>query len=211
MTAWLPGFKYRRKFTVSSALISETLTNFPVALHAGTSAGISAADLSDIFTELSALDSKRIAVTTSDGVTQCPVEIERFDPSDLKGLFHFKAPTVMAGTDTDFYFYYDAAQHENDSYVGETGSTNGASVWDDNFLIVHHMNSDPTSTIPDSTKNNNDGTSSGSMTSGDLVDNLGSGKGIDFDASNDVINVSSAGTIDNITPMFAGRSGGMQC
>ena len=68
-------------------------------------------------------------------------------------------------------------------YVAETGEA--PNVWDDYFVGVWHMSQDPSaSNLLDSTFVNNNGVSSGSMTSGDLVDG-GFGKAIDFDGIDD--------------------------
>ena len=57
-------------------------------------------------------------------------------------------------------------------------------MWDDDFIGVYHLSTVPTATVKDSTANANHLTSTGSMTTEDLVDSL-PGKGIDFDGSND--------------------------
>ena len=80
--------------------------------------------------------------------------------------------------------------------AGETGDSAANAVWDSNFVGVYHMCQDPSaSNILDSTSNSNDGTPNGSMTSGDLVDS-GFGKAIDFDGSNDYINIPDDATLE---------------
>ena len=54
------------------------------------------------------------------------------------------------------------------STVGSQENPTG--VWDSNYLLVHHLEEAPTGTITDSTGNNEDGSTTGSMNSGDLVD-----------------------------------------
>ncbi|MHA2202428.1 MAG: DUF2341 domain-containing protein, partial [Candidatus Hodarchaeales archaeon] len=71
-------------------------------------------------------------------------------------------------------------------------------VWDNNYVGVWHLSENPTETIHDSTYNNNDGTSSGSMTSSDQVTSMIDG-GIEFDGTDDVIKVGDSSSLDSIT------------
>ncbi len=76
-------------------------------------------------------------------------------------------------------------------YVGDTGEVPAQNVWDDNFAAVYHMSQDPSGgadCILDSTANANHGTPNGSMTSDDLVP-ASIGYGLEFDGSNDYINL----------------------
>lgn len=72
-------------------------------------------------------------------------------------------------------------------FIGETGSTPAQQVWDNNFVFVSHQAQDPSGTAPqilDSTSYTKHGTSTGSMTSGDLVDGL-VGKALNYDGVDD--------------------------
>lgn len=176
---WLSGWKKRIKITVDHTKIDSDLPNFPVLLKVTSSA---------VFTELGA-NSKKIAVTTSNGVTQNYVEIENWDNGNTVAWLWTKVPTVVSGIDADIYLYYDNSKADNTDYVGDVGSAPAQDVWDDNFVGVWHMSQDPTGgagCIKDSTSNSNDGTPGGSMTSGDLVDGK-VGKALDFDGSDDKI------------------------
>jgi len=109
-------------------------------------------------------------------------------------MLHIKAPSVSSATDTTLYIYYDSAQSDNTTYVGDTGDAVAQNVWDNNFVGVYHLGQDPSGSAPqmiDSSSNSNDLTSGGTMTSGDLVDSH-PGKGIDFDGSDDQLTISSA-------------------
>jgi hypothetical protein len=104
--------------------------------------------------------SKKLAMTSSDGVTQLPVEIEYWDQYDKKAYLWTKIPTVWSGTNTTFYLYYDANQQDNVPYVGYTDSIIAQSVWDSNYLLVCHMNVHPSKGyVKDSTSYNIDSTS----------------------------------------------------
>jgi len=197
--AWLTGFDKRIKITIDSAQVDSNLSNFPVPIYLSASSGPENDDVSAIFDELITVSgTKKIAITTSDEQTQCYVEIERWDWSNEKAWLHVKVPTIVSGTDTELYFYYDSTHADNTTYVGDVGSTPGQTVWDSNFKLVCHMGEDPTGgsgCIKDSTSNTNHGTPGGSMTSGDLVDGK-FGKALDFDGSDDEVNV---GAVANFT------------
>jgi hypothetical protein len=110
-----------------------------------------------------------------------------------KAVLHTKVPTYAAAADGELILSYDSSQDDNDSYVGETGSTPAQYVWDSNFAAVYHMAQDPSvggACILDSTANANHGTPAGSMTSGDLIDG-DIGKAIEFDGSNDYLSLNS--------------------
>jgi len=195
---WLSGWDNRKKFTIDSSKIDSSLSDFPVALLLSTSAGTNDEDLTAIFTEIADSDRKKIAVTTSDGTTQCYVEIEVWDSTNKKAALHVKVPTISSSADTELYLYYDSGHADNTTYVGDAGDSPAQNVWDSNFVAVWHMAQNPaggSGAIKDSTSNANNGTSNGSMTSGDLVDGVSSAKAIDFDGSDDNIQISDASVL----------------
>lgn len=187
---WLGTFAKRIELTIDNTNIDSDLTNFPVLINLTSSQSF-------VFTEIgSDANRKKIAVTTSDGTTQCYVEIERWDNSGQKAWLHGRIPVVASGSATTVYLYYDSSQADNSAYVGDVGDA--ANVWDSDFSAVFHMGQDPTGgadCILDSTSNANHGTPSGAMTSGDLVDGK-VGKGLDFDASDDNIRISDNNSLD---------------
>ncbi|MEM3356996.1 MAG: DUF2341 domain-containing protein [Candidatus Bathyarchaeia archaeon] len=195
---WLSGWDKRVKITIDHNDVNEALSNFPILLYLSASSGLSAADVTFIFDELQHNDTnrKKIAVTTSDGETQCYVEIERWDSANEKAWLWVKVPSIAADVDTELYLYYDKDHADNTSYVGDTGETPAQNVWDSNFAAVWHLNQSPGDSAPqikDSTANGRHLTCYGSMTSDDLVD-AKIGKGIDLDGVNDELaNASSWG------------------
>ena len=200
MATWLSGYSKRIKLTVDNTNIDDTLSNFPVLVKISNNSGISSTDVTSVFTELgSDANRKKIAVTTSNGETQCYVEIERFDYSNSVAWLWVKVPSVDSGAGTDLYLYYDSDQADNTTYVGDTGDASAQSVWDSNFKLVMHMAQDPNGdvadAIKDSTSNANHGTPAGTMTSTDLVDGK-IGKAIDFDGDNDFIDVGDVTILD---------------
>lgn len=80
-------------------------------------------------------------------------------------------------------------------YIGDTGEVAARKVWDSNFAGVWHMEQSPTGSILDSTSNSNDGATLGSMTNDDLIDGK-VGKALDFDGSDDYINVGDSSAFD---------------
>lgn len=200
---WLSGWDNRVKITIDNTNVDGVLSNFPICLNISASSGIGSTDLTAIFDKLTQdANRKKIAVTTSDGETQCYVEIERWDDANEKAVLWVKAPSVASGAETILYLYYDSSQADNTTYVGDTGDTPAQSVWDANFKAVYHMAQDPNGdvadAIKDSTSNAIHGTPVGAMTSADLVDGK-IGKAIDFDESNDYLKTAAADDVLNIT------------
>lgn len=158
--AWLNGWKKRIKLTIDKDDIDAALSDFPILVYVSASSGHSSKDISCVFDELTSNDNrKKIAVTTSDGHTQCYVEIEQWDDANEKAWLWVKIPNISKDDDTILYLYYDSTHTNNDTYVGDTNSTPAENVWDANFKFVSHMRDDPDdSHIRDSTSNNNDGT-----------------------------------------------------
>ncbi|MBW2094205.1 MAG: DUF2341 domain-containing protein [Deltaproteobacteria bacterium] len=196
---WLSGWGKRIKITIDHTKVDSALSNFPVLVHLSASSGIESDDVSCVFDELgSDSNRKKIAVTTSDGTTQCYVEIEKWDDANEEAWLHVKVPSVASGADTELYLYYDSDHADNTTYVGDTGDVAAQDVWDSNFEAVYHLSQDPsggTDAIKDSTSNANHGTSTGSMTSGDLVD-AKVDKGLDFDGSDDGVEIDDSSSLD---------------
>lgn len=190
---WLNNFTNRIKLTTDQTDIDGDLTNFPILLYLSTSSGRNAEDLSFIFDELTADDSrKKIAVTKSDGLTQCYVEIEKWDDANEKAWLWTNGPSVNGTSDTDFWFYYDADATNNTAYVGDINDAAAANVWDSNFKAVYHMRDGAsTSAVYDSTGNNYDGTKAGAGEPAVTTDANGKIDGAqDFDGANDTISTS---------------------
>lgn len=122
----------RKKITVKASEVDSTLTDFPVYVDLSAVAGITNPD--------------GIRVTKADETTEVAREIVSADE------MYFKADSLSATTDTDFYIYYGNAGASD--YA--TNATYGAeNVWDSNFKLVSHNGSD------DSTSNAHNGTLNG--------------------------------------------------
>jgi len=191
---WLDGWSKRIKITIDKDKVDADLSNFPLPIYLSASSGQNNNDVTSIFDELSTVSgTKKIAVTTSNGTTQCYVEIEHWDWSNEKAWLHVKVPFVYSTSDTELYLYYDSTNSDNTTYVGDTGDVVVHNVWNSDFKRVWHLSQDPSSgagSILDSTGNYN--ASPVNMESADLVDSL-FGKGLNFDGVNERINIDNCG------------------
>lgn len=159
MAEWLSGWAKRIKITVDSSKVDAALSNFPVPIKISTSSGLTSSDVSAYFDELSSdANRKKIAVTTSDGITQCQVEIERHDDANEKAWLHVNLPSISDSVDTDLYLYYDSTHADNSTYVGDTTDAAAQAVWDSNFIAVWNMADATTSTIKNSKTDAHHGT-----------------------------------------------------
>jgi len=188
----LPGWNSENKIqiTIDHTKIDSDLSHFPVTVFE--------THLSEVFDELSDANRKKIAFTKADGTTELYAEIEKYDQTNEKAIWHVSASgwTISSSVDTIFYIYYDSAHADNTAHIGDVGER--TEVWDSNFKMVQHMNQDPSGTAPqmvDSTSNDNDGTSGGSMTSADQVEGQIDG-GLDFDGGDDYIDCGSNVSLD---------------
>lgn len=160
---------YRKEIIIDYTQVAGNLTNFPVYIYLTGLTNVSHASGYDI-------------IFTDADKNLLSHEIESFNSGTLHAWV--KVPSLSSSEDTSLFIYYG-----NPSIT--TSQENITDVWSNGFVGVWHMNNNPAGTAPqllDSTSNNNDGTSNGSMTSGDLV----TGKldqAINFDGSNDWFNV----------------------
>jgi len=187
---WLQGWDQRVPMTIDHSDVDSPLTDFPLLVHLSDNSGRRGDNVTFVFDELG-VDANRlkIAVTTSDGATQCYVEIEEWDDANEEAWLWVKVPSVNNASDTDLYLYYDADHADNTAYVGDPNSSPAEAVWDNGFRFVSHMRDDPdTSHVRDSTGFDNDGTKTGAgepvVTTGNVSDAQ------DFDGGDDVVVVS---------------------
>jgi hypothetical protein len=171
---WLSASWLRRmKITVNSAMASGTITDFPVYVNLD--------DLPDTFFANVQSDGDDIRVTTSDGLSEVPFELVSINTGTKVGELHFKAPSISTTTNTDFYIYYG---NPSASPYASTATYGRNNVWSNNYEVVYHLDTNPASTIVDSTRNGRNLTSSGSMNSSDVIAGA-VGNGIDFDGVDD--------------------------
>ncbi|MHA2197337.1 MAG: DUF2341 domain-containing protein [Promethearchaeota archaeon] len=137
---------------------------------------------SDLRTDVQS-DGGDIAFT--DGITWLDHEIELFNQTynstHAQLVAWVRIPNLSTSEDTIIRMYFGNPTMEDQEWIPRR-------VWDSSYRSVWHLSEDPSGTINDSTLNRKDGTSSGSMTSNDLIAGKING-GIDFDGIDDTINV----------------------
>ncbi len=185
--AWLAGWDQRVKITIDHNDIDNALVDFPILIYISSSSGINNEDITFIFDEIGA-NSLKIAVTESDGTTECYVEVEKWDLGNETAWLHSKISSISNISDTDLYFYFDNDHADNNARVGLTNSVPAENVWDSDFKFVYHMRDNPdNANIRDSTTNDNDGSKIGAGEPTLFVNGIIDGSQY-FDGSNDVIN-----------------------
>jgi hypothetical protein len=177
---WLSGWANRIQITIDQTKVDANLTNFPVLVHLSAKSGLNQADVSAVFDKLTTNNNrKKIAVTTSDGITQCYVEISYWSDADEQAALWVKVPGISSSTNTILYLYYDAAHADNTDNVGDTGSSPAQKVWDSNYVAVWHLVESGNGTsgeYKDSTVNAHNGTGgngNASQTPARVIDELG--------------------------------------
>lgn len=121
VSAWFSNWQYRRKITVNASQVEESLTNFPVYVDFSNLG-------SNFFSSIQA-DGSDIKIVKNDGRTRLPREIV-FLGSGEGGLY-FKADSLSATSNTDFYIYYGNSD--------DMGKERVSDVWTNNFINVHHL------------------------------------------------------------------------
>ncbi|TEU00276.1 MAG: LamG domain-containing protein, partial [Candidatus Stahlbacteria bacterium] len=161
--AWLSDWAYRCKITIDSAgaKVTGNLDWFPILVYISSSCGKDNQDLTTIFTELGG-NSKKIAVTKADGITELYVEIERWNftgtPATSEAWMWVSKEgwQISSVADTEFYIYYDGTKPDNVNIgLCSDGSAATHGVWDSDYVMVHHLR-ETFGTHYDSTSNNCD-------------------------------------------------------
>jgi hypothetical protein len=109
----------------------------------------------EVFAELEE-NSLKTAIS-QDGVNQNYVEVEYWNGTEQQAFLWCKMNLNSAVNET-FYFYFDSAKDDNTDYVGLPNSVAASNVWDNNYVLVDHMQDygDTAHTV-DSTSNDNNG------------------------------------------------------
>ncbi len=160
-TAWTN----RVKITIKAVKVGGDLTDFPVYLNL-------ALLPSEFFTKVKTTGAD-IRITKADGKTELAREVVSIDLTTKTGELHFKADSLKATSDNEFYIYF------GNPAAAEIG---GQNVWT-NYVAVYHLTQDPSIgsyPITDSTSGTYQMTASGNLTSADSVTGK-IGKGVDLD------------------------------
>lgn len=168
--------------------VASDLTDFPMPIYISESSGVDGQDLSMIFDELGA-NSKKLAITSSDGTTQLYVEVETWDHANKKALLHVKVPTWSSSEVTVLYLYYDSSRPDNTAYVGDVTDAVVHNVYDADFHAVYHLSEYAAGVTHDSTGNGYTGTGEGGLDDTNITDGPYGGKAMTFDGSDEYVDV----------------------
>ncbi|MFW9881229.1 MAG: DUF2341 domain-containing protein, partial [Candidatus Thorarchaeota archaeon] len=135
-------------------------------------------------------------IAFASGVEWLDHEIELFDQTysstHAQLIAWVRIPSLSTSVNTTITMYYGNSTMSDQS--------NPTGVWINGYVGVWHMNQNPSGSSPqikDSTGNNNDGSSVGTMTSNDLVMSK-IGYGIEFDGIDDAINIHNDATLNPV-------------
>lgn len=154
------GFNYYRELTIDNSKIDAALSSYPVMVKL-TSSNF---DFSKVLSP--GLD----IVFSDESDNLLDFEVEYFDQTEEKAVFHVRVPTVASLADTIMKMHYGK--------TGATDQSNKTGVWDSDFVGVWHMGG-----VTDSTGNANNLTAGGGPS---LVDGLNA-KAYSFDGANDYL------------------------
>jgi len=134
------GWEYRKQITIDHTQVADDLNNFPVLVSTTDS------DLRDKAQN----DGDDILFMDDTGVANKVYhEIEWFDDSSGELIAWVSVEDVSSDDDTVFYMYYDNPSCSNQQFPER--------VWITDYEAVYHLNDKTSSSIEDSTFNDNDG------------------------------------------------------
>ena len=122
------NWQYRIKATIPAAQVVGTVTNFQCYMDLSNIASTS-------FWANVKVDGGDIRITTSDGVTQLPVELVSFNRTAKTGSLYYTAPSLTNAAPDYFYIYYGNPAADQPPALDLYGSTR---VWRD-YDAVYHM------------------------------------------------------------------------
>ena len=124
--------------------VDSDLSNFPVLIKF----------TDDDLKQVNESEGRDFVFTESDGTTKLFHEIEYFDNTTGEIIAWVNFPTLSATSSTDIYIYYK----------GNTVGYNSADVWNNDYVLVWHLNQTSTGAVGefvDATGNGNDGRGGG--------------------------------------------------
>ena len=140
-------WKARKSWTIDNAKVSgsSTISDFPVLIN-----------VTDTDFQKARADGFDFVVTSSDGMTKIPHEIQEWDDVTGKLVLWFKE-NVLHNVDTGGFIYYDKP--------ASTDQQDSVNVWTDNHHIVLHLSETPAGvgSIKDSTSNARHGDPTGGI------------------------------------------------
>ena len=166
------AWSYRKAITIDRAEVAENLTNFPVL--------VSTTD-TDLISKTRS-DGYDIVFTNFDG-TKIDYEIEKF-VSGTGELVAWVKTNLSTSTNAVLYMYYGNAD--------ATDQQNATGVWDDNFVMVQHLQETPNGTADEMI--DSAGVNHGTTVNMDNIDQVAGqiDGSLDFDGSTEYITVAQA-------------------
>jgi len=174
---FLTGWAYRKRIDIQTANLDANLTDFPLYVKLDADGHVGAKARADGFD---------IRFTANDGQTLLKYERESWAVAGGKATADFWVKVSLATTGTYIFIYY--------GNLGAPDGQDGEAVWDANFKAVYHMKDATTSTILDSTGNDNDGAKTAANEPIEADGKIA--KGQDFDGTNDYITIPDDDTLD---------------
>ncbi|MCK4649723.1 DUF2341 domain-containing protein [Candidatus Pacearchaeota archaeon] len=168
------SWSYKKEIVIDYTKVNGSQVNFPVLINLSDSDLVSKAQA----------DGDDIVFADSDG-DKLDYEIEYYNGTDGRLVAWVRVAELSNTTNTTINMYYGNA--------GAVNQENVSGVWDDNFVMVQHLQETPTAYMNDSTSNDNDGTTSG-MDSADQVAGQIDGS-LDFDGGDDYVGTNYDGIL----------------
>ncbi len=188
-------WKHRAKYTVRKDHIEDEIKKVPINKNLGPN---------ESFRVHAQLNGDDFVVTSKDGITKIPHEIESYDSITGDLVLWLRLPKVSDSSNIDFYVYYDnpAATNQEDIvnvWKGLYEIDTGTDAVNFSYDMVQHLNSSSV----DSTENNNDGTDTAiTYVPGKI------GGAAQTDALTSEIDCASGTTLDDIFGIDAGGETG---
>jgi len=183
-TWWESTWGSRKLITINSSFVESDLVNFPVYFYESSDSEL-ASHAQD--------DGDDIAfVLWDDNTTKLNHEIEFFNGLTGEIVAWINVTELSSSSDTKIWMYYN----NNDSSCQQ----NPSDVWDDNFVLVQHLNETSKTTGSyndhlDSTHNNNNGETFNGVNM-NIAGRLDGGDEFGGDNSNDYIAINDDSTLD---------------
>ncbi|RLF77369.1 hypothetical protein DRN38_08425, partial [Thermococci archaeon] len=181
LTTW----SYRKKIWINASMVDSDLTNFPVLIKT-TDSDLKNHALSngyDIMFVDSSVNWRKGSYTQ-----KLNHEIEKYDNTTGELIAWVNVTSVSSTTNTSIYMYYGNS-------LCTANRQNPTGVWDNNYIMVQHLN-ETSNPHKDSTSYNNDGNESGGVNQSATDEKI---DGADwFDGNDDYINCDNHSSL-NIT------------
>ncbi len=167
------SYSLRKKLTINSEYVDEDLSNFPVLVR------------STVFT---ATDDNKDIIFADESGTKLDYEIESLDEGSGYLIAWVNIPYVSSTEDTVFYLYSNNAEEDDPQ-------ENSEAVWDSDYILVHHFEETATTTVDDSTSNQNDGNFYGLT---DMFRLFYINGALDFNGSSNYIDLGDISVLDSV-------------